>query len=109
MRGDAILLAAGFVTTSAVLALFMWREGEHERDFSATSLIAALLTFMLGALAVLGDMRIAAGAGVITVGLLAYKPALHGFLARLTWKELRSGLLLAAMTFIALPLLPDRR
>ena len=90
------------------MAAFIWREKLREEDYSATTVIAALLTFMLGALAVLGDMRIAAGAGVITVGLLAYKQALHGFLARLTWKELRSGLLLAAMTFIALPLLPDR-
>jgi uncharacterized membrane protein (DUF4010 family) len=86
----------------------MWREGERQGDYSATTLIAALLTFLLGALAVLGDMAIAAGAGVAAVGLLAYKRQLHGFLARVTWAELRSGLLLAAMTFIALPLLPDR-
>ena len=108
LGGDRILIAAGFVLTGAVLAVFMWREGERQGDYSATTLIAALLTFMLGALAVLGDMAIAAGAGVATVGLLAYKRQLHGFLARVTWAELRSGLLLAAMTFIALPLLPDR-
>jgi uncharacterized membrane protein (DUF4010 family) len=108
LGGDRILIAAGFVLTGAVLAAFMWREGQREGDFSATTLVAALLTFMLGALAVMGDMAIAAGAGVATVGLLAYKRQLHGFLARITWTELRSGLLLAAMTFIALPLLPDR-
>ena len=108
LEGDRVLLAAGFVTTSAVLALYMWRESQHEGGFSATTLIAALVTFVLGAAAVLGDMAIAAGAGVATVGLLAYKSQLHGFLARITWAELRSGLLLAAMTFIALPLLPDR-
>ncbi len=108
LGGDRILIAAGFVLTGAVLAVFMWREGERQGDYSATTLIAALLTFMLGALAVLGDMAIAAGAGVAAVGLLAYKRQLHGFLARVTWAELRSGLLLAAMTFIALPLLPNR-
>jgi uncharacterized membrane protein (DUF4010 family) len=108
LRGDMLLLAAGFVTTSAVLAAYMWREGQHAHDFSATSLVAAMVTFMLGALAVLGDMAIAAGAGVAAVMLLAYKTSLHGWLARITWVELRSGLLLAAMTFIALPLLPDR-
>lgn len=108
LAGDRILIAAGFVTTSAAMAAFIWREGQREGDYSATTLVAALLTFMLGALALLGDMAIAAGAGVVTVGLLAYKSQLHGFLARLTWAELRSGLLLAAMTFIALPLLPDR-
>ena len=108
LGGDRILIAAGFVLTGAVLAAFMWREGERGHDYSATTLVAALLTFMLGAAAVLGEMAIAAGAGVATVGLLAYKRQLHGFLARITWDELRSGLLLGAMTFIALPLLPDR-
>ena len=108
LGGDRLLISAGFVLTGAVLAAFMWREGEREGDYSATTLVAALLTFLLGATSVLGDMRITAGAGVVTVGLLAYKRQLHGFLARLTWDELRSGLLLAAMTFIALPLLPDR-
>ena len=107
LGGDRILIAAGFVLTGAVLAAFMWREGERGHDYSATTLVAALLTFMLGAAAVLGEMAIAAGAGVATVGLLAYKRQLHGFLARITWDELRSGLLLGAMTFIALPLLPD--
>jgi uncharacterized membrane protein (DUF4010 family) len=95
LGGDRILLAAGFVTTGAVMALFIWRESQREETYSATTLVAALLTYLLGALAVLGDMAIAAGAGVVVVGLLA-------------WAELRSGLLLAAMTFIALPLLPDR-
>ncbi len=108
LGGDRILISAGFVLTGAVLAAFMWREGGREGDFSATTLVAALLTFVLGALAVLGDMAIAAGAGVATVGLLAYKRQLHGFLTRISWAELRSCLLLAAMTFIALPLLPDR-
>lgn len=106
--GEHLLLAAGFLATAAVMAAFIWRETNRDGDYSATTLVAALLTFMLGALAVLGDMRLAAGAGVAAVGLLAYKATLHGFLARITWDELRSGLLLAAMTFIALPLLPDR-
>ncbi|MFN4141293.1 MgtC/SapB family protein [Aestuariivirga sp.] len=108
LGGDRLLISAGFITTSLVLAFFIWREHEREGDYSATTLVAALLTFVLGALAVLGNMAVAAGAGVATVGLLAYKTQLHGFLARITWDELRSGLLLAAMTFIALPLLPDR-
>jgi uncharacterized membrane protein (DUF4010 family) len=40
--------------------------------------------------------------------LLAHKEFLHEWLTRITWIELRSGLLLAAMTFMLLPLLPDR-
>jgi len=106
-RGDDfLLLAAGFVMVSGTLAAFFWREGVSEDDFSATSVVAAMLTFMLGAFAVLGDPQVAAGAGVATVLLLATKAQLHGWLARITWPEFRAGLLLAAMTFIALPLLP---
>lgn len=108
LGGDRILIAAGFVTTSAVMAVYIWRENQREGDFSATTVVAALVTFVLGATAVLGDMKIAAGAGVAAVALLAYKATLHGFLNRITWDELRSGLLLGAMSFIALPLLPDR-
>ena len=108
LDGDRILLSAGFATTGLALAAFMWRGGQEHKDLSATSLIAALLAFTLGVLAVLGDSRVAAGAGVVTVAILAHKRALHGWLEHLTWVELRSGLLLAAMTFIALPLLPGR-
>ena len=108
LGGDRILLSAGFLATSAVIAAFIWRENTREGVYGATTMVAALVTFALGAVAVLGDMRVAAGVGVVTVGLLAYKTTLHGFLSRITAQELRSALLLAAMTFIALPLLPDR-
>ncbi|MEQ1711165.1 MAG: DUF4010 domain-containing protein, partial [Hyphomicrobium sp.] len=36
------------------------------------------------------------------------KSALHTWVARLSWQELRSALLLLAMTFILLPVLPNR-
>ncbi|MGE0005043.1 MAG: MgtC/SapB family protein [Parvibaculaceae bacterium] len=103
---DVLLLASGFVVVSSALAAFFWREGMSEDDFSATSLVAVMLTFMLGAFAVLGDPAVAAAAGVTTAGLLATKVQLHGWLARITWAEFRAGLILLAMTFIALPLLP---
>lgn len=105
---DFLLLASGFVVVSGALAAFYWREGKSDDDFSATSVVAVMLCYMLGALAVLGDPAVAAGAGVATALLLAVKAQLHGWLARITWPELRAGLLLAAMTFIALPLLPHR-
>jgi uncharacterized membrane protein (DUF4010 family) len=53
-------------------------------------------------------MRAAAASGVAATGLLALKPALHAWLRRLSWIELRSALVLMAMTFILLPLLPNR-
>jgi uncharacterized membrane protein (DUF4010 family) len=108
LGGDHLVLASGLITIGLTLGAFMWREGQEQKDLSATSLVAAILTFLLGAYAVLGDIKIAAGACVATVILLANKELLHGWLTRLSWTELRSGLLLAAMTFMLLPLLPNR-
>ncbi len=99
-------LALGAFT--AVIAIFRYREMLHEGSFGATTVIAAMLAFALGALAVLGDPRAAAAAGVVVATLLAAKAILHAWLERLTWEELRSGLILLAMTVIMLPLLPDR-
>ncbi len=106
--GNLVLLAAGFVTLGATVGRLHVARGPAKDDLSATSLVAAMLTFVLGAYAVLGDLQVAAGAGVATVILLANKEFLHEWLTRISWPELRSGLLLAAMTFVLLPLLPDR-
>jgi len=51
---------------------------------------------------------VAAALAVVTAGVLAMRESLHGWVRSLTWPELRSGLILLAMTFIALPMLPDR-
>jgi uncharacterized membrane protein (DUF4010 family) len=103
-----VAFAAGFLALAAGLTLFRWRETRHEKTFGATTLVAGLLTFALGAYAVVGSMAAAAAAGVATAGILAAKTWLHSWLRTLTWNELRSALILLAMTFVALPLLPDR-
>jgi uncharacterized membrane protein (DUF4010 family) len=52
-------------------------------------------------------MRAAGAVAVAVAGLLALRERLHGWVQSLTWPELRSGLILLAMTFIALPIVPD--
>lgn len=101
-------LSVAFAAFTAVVATFRYREMQEEGSFGATTVVAAMLAFALGALAVLGDPRAAAAASVATAMLLALKAVLHAWLERLTWEELRSGLILLAMTVIMLPLLPDR-
>jgi uncharacterized membrane protein (DUF4010 family) len=39
--------------------------------------------------------------------LLASRERLHGWVRSISWPELRSVLVLAAMTFIALPIMPN--
>ena len=57
-------LGLAFVGFTAVIAIFRYREIEHEGSFGATTVIAGMIAFSLGALAVLGDPRAAAAAGV---------------------------------------------
>jgi uncharacterized membrane protein (DUF4010 family) len=108
LGGDNLVLSSGLLAIALTLGAFIWREGQQENDLSATGLVAAILTFLLGAYAVRGDIKMAAGAGVVTVVLLSHKEVLHHWLTRLSWIELRSGVLLAVMIFMLLPLLPDR-
>lgn len=101
-------LAYGFITFGAIFTLFKLREAWDDDDYSATSVIAALCVFGLGALAMVGDPIVAAAGGTALAATLASRDVLHAFLRRLTWVELRSALMLAVMTAVILPLLPNR-
>lgn len=103
-------IAMGFAVFAFAIGLtvFEWRESVAENNLSATALIAGLVVFALGAFAVLGNMAAAGAAGVVTFALLAEREALHEFLKKVTWPELRAALVLLAMTFVLLPILPDK-
>jgi len=103
----SIVLGVAFAAYSVVITLFSRDENRAAGSLSATTAIAGMLTFALGAYALLGDMRIAAGAAVATTALLASREKLHGWVEKITWPELRSAVVLLAMTFIALPILPN--
>lgn len=103
----ALALALAFATTTAVVSLFRLREIIHERSYGATTVFAAMLAFALGALAGLDFIMPAVAAGVAVTGLLAAKNVLHVWLRKLSWPELRSGLVLLVMSFVLLPVLPD--
>lgn len=105
--GGAVALAIAFALVSSAVGVYRYRETERDQTFGATTLVAVMLSFALGAFAVVGDELAAAAAAVATATLLALKTLLHGWVQRLTWTELRSGLALLAMSFILLPVLPD--
>lgn len=103
----AIVVVGFFVAFSAVFALFQYRELVAEKTFSVTSVVAAMLTFALGVVAMVGDLGLASAGGVALVAILASRDLLHGFMRKLTWNELRSAIILLAMTFVVLPLVPN--
>ena len=98
----------GFLGFAAVFTWFKWREAEHDATYSVTGVVAALIVFGLGGLAVAGDFQAAAAGGVILAGVLAGRQVLHDLLRKMSWVELRSALLLLGMTAVVLPLLPNR-
>lgn len=108
LLADASPLVAGFLAFTAVFAWFKMREERRDDEYSVTAVVAAMCVFALGALAVVGDYRVAAAGGAGLAALLASREMLHGLLRKLSWVELRSAVILAVMTAIVLPLLPDR-
>ncbi|TJW05339.1 MAG: MgtC/SapB family protein [Mesorhizobium sp.] len=106
--GAVSVLVGGFLAFAAIFAWYKAPEAAHDEDFSVTTVIAGLGVFALGGLSVAGDYRAAAAGGAALAAILASREILHGLLKRLTWIELRSALILAVMTAIVLPLLPNR-
>src|SRR5690606_22788488 len=88
------------------LAGFTYFEARHEKNFSVTGVVAGTLTFVLGAYATLGSETVAVAAAVAMAILLALRDTLHSWVRAITWIETRSVLVLLAMTFLALPILP---
>jgi len=107
-QAGSAMLASGFAVFALTVGFFRYREMLQDGTFGATTILAALLAFALGAFAVLVDKTLAAACGVAVAGLLALKAVLHDWLRRMTWPELRAGLVLLAMSVILLPVLPDR-
>jgi uncharacterized membrane protein (DUF4010 family) len=107
-HSSAVVLGAAFVAFTGAFAAFSWLEARAEKTFSVTGVVAGMLTFGLGAFAVLGELRVAIAGAVATAVLLALRQTLHGWLRRLSWEEVRAVLILLAMTFLLLPVLPDR-
>lgn len=107
-QGGGVALGLAFAVFVGVFAWYRMRELRRERTYGATTVVAAMIAFALGAFAVLGDMMVAAATGVAVTLLLALKAALHSWVQRLSWEELRAGIVLLAMSVILLPILPNR-
>lgn len=93
---------AGALTTVYVANL------SRDDDVGITSLIAGLLTFILGALAAADEAALASACAVVTTLLLSYKPLLHRWVGALEGKELAAGLKLLLISIVLLPILPDK-
>jgi uncharacterized membrane protein (DUF4010 family) len=102
-----LLLAVSLLAIAAI-AVVSYVRSSASGDIGATTEVAAVATFLLGALAGAGQLVVAGACGVAVAVLLVAKPKLEAFSRTLTPEELSAALELAVITVIVLPLLPSR-
>jgi len=102
------LLGFAFLALAVLLVVGHAISVKATKDYGITTVVAALIAFALGALAVTGYMHIAAAGAIVTAMILRLKPVLHSWLTRLEYGELSAILKLALIWIVILPLLPNR-
>jgi uncharacterized membrane protein (DUF4010 family) len=104
---SVVPLGAGLAFLAALMTamyLMQIRRGKS----GLTTEIAAGVTFLAGALALEGQLRLAGALGVITTLLLSLKLELHALARKLTQEDVFAALKFAVLGVVVLPLLPNR-
>lgn len=97
----AALLALALLVTAEYVA----KQAEGQTGW--TSEVAALLTFLIGALALLADIWMSMAMGVVATLLLAEKAELETYVERLEQAEFLAVIKFLLVTVIILPVLPN--
>jgi len=102
------ILAAGFLAIGAMMIVSHAVDPQEDGDPGTTSVVALMVCFALGAMIWFGYATLAVMLGIATTGLLYFKSQLSGISKSLTHKDLISILQFAALSFIVLPILPNK-
>lgn len=102
------MVAAGLLLSGAMIIAAYMGETLPEGESGTTTVIAVLLCYAFGAMVWYGYTQYAVGLAIATTVLLHFKTQLHGFSDRLAPGDIASMLQFAVLTFIVLPLLPNR-
>jgi uncharacterized membrane protein (DUF4010 family) len=103
------IVSVGFAVVGLTLAGAQLADPRSAaEDAGTTTVMAALLVFVLGVLNFHGERLLAVALGIGTTALLYFKTELEGAATRLTPTDIRSMLQFGAVSAVVLPLLPDR-
>jgi uncharacterized membrane protein (DUF4010 family) len=94
-----------------VVAVLLGLNYHHESRKSPSGLtteVVAILVMFIGALSVIGELRLAVFLGIIITIVLSAKQELHGFAGRITKGDLNASLKFAVISAIVLPLMPNQ-
>ncbi|MCO5170421.1 MAG: DUF4010 domain-containing protein [Planctomycetes bacterium] len=100
-----LLPAALLVVGALVLAGYL-SDMARTGDLGLTSEVSAIITFLLGGIAVAGHTTVAAACAVAVTTILAFKRRLHELTWRLEQADIRAVLKFAVISVVVLPLLP---
>jgi uncharacterized membrane protein (DUF4010 family) len=106
--GNAWIVATGLALVGLMIVAAYHRSEEPEADSGTTTVIAVLLCYGLGVMVWHDRSQLAVSVAIVATLLLHFKTELHGLSARLSRQDVASILQFAVLTFVILPLLPDR-
>ncbi len=101
-------LVAGLLIVGLMTVAANFREREAGADPGTTTVVAAVLCYGLGSMIWYGYATLAVMLAITATILLYFKAELHGWSRNLTRRDLVSVLQFAVLSFIVLPILPDR-
>ena len=110
MYENSWLIFAGFlgVLTLVVSGYWITVLRQKDEDTGITTEIAAILTFFMGVLVMKGALVLAIALGIIVLAVLSQKSAIKYFSSNVQRIELEAALQFLIITFIVLPILPNR-
>ncbi|OGT03297.1 MAG: magnesium transporter MgtC, partial [Gallionellales bacterium RIFCSPLOWO2_02_58_13] len=106
--GSPWLLIAGLLTVASMIVAAYIKVPAEENDPGTTTMVALVLCYMLGAMVWYDLAKLAVMLAIGITALLYFKPELRGLSQKLTRRDLVAVLQFAVLTFIVLPILPDR-
>ncbi|MEW6544875.1 MAG: MgtC/SapB family protein [Nitrospirota bacterium] len=104
------------LVVGAFLAVSYFQEWSRDVVPGITTQVAALITFLLGVIALLPDLPLATGqryllivaSAAVVMALLSFKEPLHHAVARVSEDDLYATVKFVILALVVLPLLPDR-
>ena len=103
------LIVAGLISITALMVtgnMMLMRRGDL--DAGQTTEVAVVLTFLVGALVVIGPREVAIVLGATVAMLLHLRQELKSWVARLSDRDVRAVMQFVVISLIILPVLPDQ-
>ncbi|MBP0047892.1 MgtC/SapB family protein [Marinobacterium sp. AK62] len=105
--GPGITIGIG-IAAALLLGLAHWLDSGEDHDFGITTVVAGIVTYLLGAMTILTDLTLPVAIAVLTTIVLHFKQTLHHALEHLSDREIRGILQLALISAVLLPVLPNQ-